>query len=139
MKLTTKTRYGVRLLVDIALNQHQGAVQMSDISVRQDISIKYLEQIIRPLKRANLITSIRGPKGGHILAKKPEKITLGRITRLFESPSDLVACLSDPHKCSKTKECAVRHAWLSATQALFEKLDAITIADLMCMNGPPEM
>ena len=136
MKLTTKTRYGARLLLDIAMNQNQGAVQMSNISARQDISVKYLEQLIRPLKKAKLINSIRGPKGGHILAQKPEKITLGHIMRLFEGQSDLVDCLSDPKKCSKSKDCAVRVAWHSATQALYEKLNAITIADLMCMAFP---
>ena len=136
MKLTTKTRYGARLLLDIALNQDKGAVRMSDISARQEISVKYLEQLIRPLKKAKLVNSIRGPKGGHILAQKPEKITLGQIIRLFEGQSDLVDCLSNPENCSKSNDCAVRIAWHSATQALYEKLDAITIADLMCMALP---
>ena len=131
MKLTTKTRYGTRLLLDLALHQDQGAVRVSDISMRQEISVKYLEQLIRPLKQANLVSSTRGPKGGHVLAQKPEKITLGQITRLFEGQSELVECLSDPKKCSKTNDCAVRVAWHSATQALYEKLDTITIADLM--------
>jgi len=132
MKLTTKTRYGTRLLLDIAQHQKQGAVQVSDISARQGISVKYLEQLIRPLKKENLITSIRGPKGGHILAQKPDTITLGQITRLFESQSDLVECISNPDMCAKTEDCVVRCAWQKATQALYEKLDAITIADLVC-------
>jgi Rrf2 family transcriptional regulator, iron-sulfur cluster assembly transcription factor len=132
MKLTTKTRYGTRLLLDIAQHQDQGAVQMSDISARQGISVKYLEQLIRPLKREKLITSTRGPKGGHILAQKPDKITLGQITRLFESQSDLVECISNPDSCTKTEDCVVRTAWKTATRALYEKLDAITISDLVC-------
>lgn len=132
MKLTTKTRYGTRLLLDIAQHQHQGAVQVSDISARQGISVKYLEQLIRPLKNEKLITSIRGPKGGHILAQKPENITLGQITRLFESQSALVECISNPATCAKTEECVVRVAWQKATRALYEKLDTITIADLVC-------
>ena len=99
MKLTTKTRYGTRLLIDLAQHQDKGAVQMSEISMRQNISVKYLEQLIRPLKQADLVTSTRGPKGGHMLAKKPEEITLGEITRLFEGQTGLVDCISNSEKC----------------------------------------
>ena len=113
MKLTTKTRYGARLLLDIALNQNQGAVRMNDISNRQNISVKYLEQLIRPLKKAHLVNSIRGPKGGHVLAQKPESITLGQVMRLFEGQSDLVDCISNPKQCSKSNDCPVRIAWRS--------------------------
>ncbi|MFC1886138.1 RrF2 family transcriptional regulator [Thermodesulfobacteriota bacterium] len=131
MKLTTKTRYGTRLLLDLGLHLEKGAVQMSEISMRQSISVKYLEQLIRPLKKAGFVVSVRGPKGGHMLAKSPEKITLGQITRLFEGSSDLVECISDSDKCAKATDCVVRSAWKEATRALFNKLDAITIADLM--------
>jgi len=121
MKLTTKTRYSTRLLLDLAQHQGLGAVKMSEISLRQDISVKYLEQLIRPLKQAGLVTSTRGPKGGHRLAKKPQEITLGEITRLFEGQAELVDCISNP----------VRSAWQKATQALYDELDSITIADLL--------
>ena len=84
MKLTTKTRYAVRLLLDLAQHQDEGAIQTSKISIRQNVSVKYLEQIIRLLKQAKFVNSIRGPKGGHMLAKKPKEITLGDITRLLE-------------------------------------------------------
>ena len=73
MKLSTRSRYGVRILVDLARNSNQGPVQMGEISKRQDISVKYLEQLIRPLKQANMVNSVRGPKGGHLLTKKPER------------------------------------------------------------------
>jgi Rrf2 family iron-sulfur cluster assembly transcriptional regulator len=131
MKLTTKTRYGTRLLIDLAQHQDKGAAQMSAISMRQNISVKYLEQLIRPLKQADLVTSTRGPKGGHMLAKKPEEITLGQITRLFEGTPDLVNCISDPEKCSMLDDCIVRHAWGRANKALYDELDSITIADLL--------
>ena len=68
MKLSTRSRYGTRILVDLARHKDQGPVQIGEISKRQDISVKYLEQLIRPLKQANLVTSVRGPKGGHLLA-----------------------------------------------------------------------
>lgn len=131
MKLNTKTRYGTRLLLDIAQHQEKGAVQMSEISMRQNISVKYLEQLIRPLKQAKLVNSIRGPKGGHMLAKRPEEITLGEITRLFEGQTELVYCISDPEKCPMFNDCLVRSAWQKATRALYEELDAITLAVLL--------
>ena len=131
MKLTKKTRYGTRLLLDLAQHQHEGAVQMREISIRQNISVKYLEQIIRPLKKANFVKSFRGPKGGHMLAKKPEKITLGDITRLFEDQPELVDCISEPEMCPKSDDCVVRLGWQKATIALYKELDSISIANLL--------
>ena len=135
MKLSTRSRYGARILVDLARNHGQGPVQIGEISKRQDISVKYLEQLIRPLKQANLVTSVRGPKGGHLLAKKPEEITLGQIVRLFEGQSELVECISNPAKCSMSDDCQVRLAWGDATRVLYEKLDSTTIADLVEGNN----
>jgi Rrf2 family protein len=131
MKLTTKTRYGVRLLLDLAQHQDKGAVQMSKISIRQNVSVKYLEQLIRPLKKAKFVNSIRGPKGGHMLAKSPNEITLGDITRLFEGQTELADCISSPEKCPMSDDCLVRPAWQRATQALYRELDSTTIADLL--------
>ena len=130
MKLSTKSRYGTRLLVDLARNHSQGPIQIGDISKRQNISVKYLEQIIRPLKKADLVNSVRGPKGGHVLARKPEKITLGQIVRLLEGQSEPVECISEPEKCPMSEDCLVRLAWQEATRAFYEKLDTITIANL---------
>jgi len=130
VKLSTRSRYGTRLLVDLARWQENGPVQISEISSRQKISVKYLEQIIRPLKEAELVTSVRGPKGGHLLTRKPETITLGQIVRLFEGQADLVECISRPENCPMSDECSVRLAWQAATNAMFESLDHTTIADL---------
>ena len=104
---------------------------MREISNRQNISVKYLEQIIRPLKKAKFVKSFRGPKGGHMLAKKPEKITLGDITRLFEDQSELVGCISEPEMCPKSDDCVVRLGWQKATIALYKELDSISIANLL--------
>ena len=117
-------------MVDLARNYDKGPVQIGEISRRQDISVKYLEQVIRPLKGAELIISFRGPRGGHMLARSPEEITLGQIVRLCESQKELVECISCPEKCPMSDDCRVRLAWQEATQALYEKLDTITIADL---------
>jgi len=139
MKLSTRSRYGTRILVDLARHNNQGPVQIGEISKRQDISVKYLEQLIRPLKQADLVTSVRGPKGGHLLAKNPDKITLGQIVRLFEGQSDLVECVSSPEKCSMSDDCQVRLAWQDATRVLYEKLDTTTIADLVQTNNCDEI
>ena len=133
MKLSTRSRYGARILVDLARHKDQGPIQIGEISKRQNISVKYLEQLIRPLKKANLVTSVRGPKGGHLLAVKPENISLGQVVRLFEGQSDLVECISLPEKCPMSDDCQVRLAWRDATEVLYEKLDNTTISDLM--NG----
>ena len=101
MKLSTRSRYGTRILVELAMNQDNGPLQISEISRRQKISVKYCEQLIRPLKKANLVNSVRGPKGGHVLSKNPQKITLGEIVRLFEGQTDLVHCISSPEDCSR--------------------------------------
>ena len=138
MKLSTRSRYGTRILVDLARHNDQGPVQIGEISKRQEISVKYLEQLIRPLKQADLVTSVRGPKGGHLLAKEPEKITLGQIVRLFEGQSELVECISNPEKCSMSDDCQVRLAWQDATRVLYEKLDSTSIADLLIANSSDE-
>ena len=134
MKLSTRSRYGARILVDLASHNNQGPVQIGEISKRQDISVKYLEQLIRPLKQASMVNSVRGPKGGHMLAKKPEEITLGQIVRLFEGQSELVECISNPDHCNMSDDCQVRLAWKDATRVLYEKLDSTTIADLLDGN-----
>jgi len=134
MKLSTRSRYGARILVDLARHNGQGPVQIGEISKRQDISVKYLEQLIRPLKQASMVTSVRGPKGGHMLAKNPADITLGQIVRLFEGQAELVECISNPEQCNMADDCQVRLAWKEATRVLYEKLDSTTIADLIPEN-----
>ncbi len=131
MKLSTRSRYGTRLLVDLARHDDQTPIQIGEISKRQGISVKYLEQLIRPLKKAGYVTSVRGAKGGHLLAKKPEQIKLGDIVRLFETHSDLVDCINSLEKCDMSDECRVRLVWQEATAVLYQKLDSTSIADLV--------
>lgn len=111
MKLSTKTRYGTRILIELALKKDQGAIQVSKIASSQKIPVKYLEQLLRKLKFAGLVKSVRGPKGGHLLVEPPNAITLGRIVKLFEGQTDLVECVSSPEKCDMSTECLVRQAW----------------------------
>lgn len=131
MKLSTRSRYGTRLLLDMALHYNQGPVQLGDIARRQEVSVKYLEQIIIPLKKAGYIESVRGPKGGHILTRFPEEITLAEIVALLEKGTSLVECTDNGNICHRAPTCPTRLIWKEASEAMFEKLRAITLADLV--------
>jgi len=131
MKLSTRSRYGTRIVLELARSFGQHPVQVSQIARIQKIPAKYLEQLIRTLKQADLITSVRGARGGHLLSKRPESITVGQLVRLFEGQTDLVACVSEPEKCRMADECRVRAVWIDATEAMYAKLDGVTIADLL--------
>jgi Rrf2 family protein len=131
MKISTKSRYGVRLLLDMASHYQQGPVHLADVAARQGISVKYLEQIIIPLKKANYIESQRGPKGGHRLARPPADITIGEIVALLEESASLVDCSDRPESCERAGICLTRDVWLEAAKAMFDKLNSITLADLL--------
>lgn len=131
MKLSTKSRYGTRLMLELAEHFHDGPVHLTTVARHQGISVKYLEQIIIPLKKANYVKSVRGPKGGHILAKPPEAITIGEIVALLEDGASLSECSDNPMVCERSSGCATRYIWREAAQAMFDKLHAITLADVM--------
>jgi Rrf2 family iron-sulfur cluster assembly transcriptional regulator len=137
MKLSTRSRYGTRMMLDMAEHGHKGPVQMGDIARRQGISVKYLEQLIIPLKKANYIKSVRGPKGGHMLAESPEKITLGAIVDVLEGGIDLCDCIVKPASCNKFKRCLTRPIWERATRAMYDELNAITLADMLAKQKAP--
>jgi len=131
MKLSTRSRYGTRLLLDMAQNYQEGPLHLTSIANRQGISVKYLEQIIIPLKKAHYVSSVRGPKGGHVLARPPEQITVGEIVALLEDGVNLVECSDHPEVCDRSENCVTRHIWREAARAMFAKLNSITLADLL--------
>jgi len=131
MKLSTRSRYGTRMLLDMAQHYNEGPIQVGDIAKRQAISVKYLEQIIIPLKRAGYVKSVRGPKGGHVLTRRPEEITVGEIVALLEKGTTLVECAERPEVCHRSESCLTRPLWKEAANALFSRLSAITLADLL--------
>lgn len=131
MKLSTRSRYGTRLMLDMAENYNNGPIHLMKIAQRQGISVKYLEQIIIPLKKAQYVKSVRGPKGGHILAKPPEEITVGEIVALLEDGTSLVECSHNDSFCERADICPTRHLWREAAQAMFKKLESVTLADLL--------
>ena len=131
MKLSTRSRYGTRLMLDMAQHYQDGPIHLANVAKRQGISVKYLEQIIIPLKKADYIRSVRGPKGGHTLARPPEEITVGEIVALLEDSASLAACSDNPMVCERSSVCATRYIWQEAAQAMFDKLQSITLADLL--------
>jgi Rrf2 family protein len=131
MKLSTRSRYGARLMLDMAQHYNQGPIQLGDIAKRQDVSVKYLEQIIIPLKKAHYIESLRGPKGGHTLTKPPQEITLGEIVALLEEGTSLVECANNAGVCSRADLCPTRLIWQEASEAMFDRLKTFTLADLV--------
>ena len=131
MKLSTRSRYGTRLMLDMAQHYNEGPIHLGDIAKRQDVSVKYLEQIIIPLKKTPYVKSVRGPKGGHVLARPPEEITVGEIVALLEDGVYLVECSERPERCDRAETCITRHIWQEAAQAMFARLNSITLADLV--------
>ena len=129
MKLSTRSRYGTRLMLDLAGYYGRGPVHLSDVAARQEISVKYLEQLIIPLKRQGLIQSVRGPKGGYVLSRPPDKITFADIVRILESASSMTDCVDNPDACRKSKQCPTRDVWIQATRSMYEALNSISLAD----------
>ena len=134
MKLSTRSRYGTRMILDLAQHYNGEPVQLGDIARRQNVSLKYLEQIIRPLKEANYIKSYRGSKGGHLLSKAPQEITVGEIVALLEGGTSLTQCAEDPETCDRVDNCVTRYLWVEASNAIFDRLSTITFADLMAIE-----
>ena len=116
---------------DMAQDYDLGPIQLSDIAKRQEISVKYLEQIIIPLKKAHLIETVRGPKGGHLLARPPEEITVAEVVALMEEGASLVECTERAEVCGRANTCPTRLIWKEASQAMFNTLKSITLADLV--------
>lgn len=134
MRLSTRSRYGTRLMVDIALHDQDGAVRIADVARRQGISVKYLEKLVQPLKRSNFIESRRGPGGGHMLARPVEDISVGAVVRVLEGDTALTKCAATGRRaCKNAATCLTRRVWAEASQAMFDKLDSISLADLVEM------
>lgn len=131
MKISTKGRYGVRFLMDLAANSEAGNVTLKEVAQRQGISEKYLWQIVSPLKKQGLIHSVSGPGGGYTLAKSPAEITLRDILAVLEGDDGLVACISDPGSCARGNACAAREMWKDVGERIDEVLASVVLIDLV--------
>jgi Rrf2 family cysteine metabolism transcriptional repressor len=131
MKLSTKGRYGTRVLVDLAMRRDSGLVLLKDVAQRQDISLRYLEHIIAPLVTAGIVRSTRGARGGVSLARSPEKITLLEVIQILEGSTAPVECVDSPDVCRRNKTCASRDVWIELKLSIDRVLETTTLEDLM--------
>lgn len=131
MKISTKGRYALRLMLDLAIHQADGPVSLKAVSARQNITVKYLEQIVPCLSRAGYLKSFRGIGGGYRLAKNPEEYRIGDILRTAENSLAPTACITGVQSCDRCDSCLTRPFWLGLNQAIDEYVNSVTLADLL--------
>jgi Rrf2 family protein len=130
MKLSTRTRYGVRLMVSLAEKFGEGPVFLKYIAIEQGISEKYLSLIVIPLRSAGLVFSTRGAYGGYTLAREPQKISLKEVVDILEGDPCLVGCVREPSSCPRTDICPTRDIWQMVGEKISEMLSAVTLDQL---------
>ncbi len=137
IKLSTKGRYGTRLMLNLAQNYHNGhqAIILKNVSQDEDISIRYLEQIIIPLRINKLVKSVRGAGGGYVLARKPSEIKLSEILHALEGACCLVDCVDDDEYCERTPECGAHEVWKEASRILKDYFDSISLQTLIKISS----
>lgn len=131
MKLSTRTRYGVRAVIEMATNDSKKPLQLKVIAERQDISVKYLEQLMNALRSGGVVRSIRGARGGYILAKPPNQIKLIEVFNCLEGPVITTECVEDEDYCRRAADCAARLLWIQVQQAIRNTLESVTVQDLL--------
>ncbi|MGN1169576.1 MAG: RrF2 family transcriptional regulator [Acutalibacteraceae bacterium] len=132
MKISTKGRYALRMMLDLAEHQNDGYVALKDIAQRQNVSKKYLEQIVPILNKSDILRTNRGFQGGYRLAKSPDKYTVGEILRVTEGSLSPVACLDhEPIECERSAECPTLPVWQGLYKVINEYLDSVTLQDIL--------
>ncbi len=132
MKISTKGRYALRMLIDLAEHNNDGFIALKDIAERQGISKKYLEQIVPILNKSDILQANRGFQGGYKLAQEPNKYTIGMILRLTEGSLAPVSCLDqNPNQCERSKECVTLPIWQGLNKVINDFLDNITLQDIL--------
>jgi Rrf2 family protein len=131
MKLSTRTRYGVRAILELAENYGKGPLRLKVIAKRQDISVKYLEQLMAVLKSAGIVRSVRGPSGGYVLAKSPNEIKVSDCFNCLEGPVITSECVSNINFCPRTADCVARQLWTDVQNTVMDLLRSITLQSLI--------
>ena len=140
MKISTKSRYGLRMLIDLAEHQNQGFVSLTEISERQNISKKYLEQIIPLFNKADVLRTSRGSQGGYMLSRPADKYTVGEILRITEGSLSPVDCVDRvPIECDRSADCATLPIWQGLSKVINEYLDGITLQDIVDQQHERDM
>ena len=132
MRLSTRGHYGLKAMFDLANNYGSGPISLKTVAERQNLSDHYLEQLIAMLRKAGLVKSMRGAKGGYFLAREPSEIRVGDVIRALEGPIAPVHCVSeiDPGSCNEADYCITRTVWARVRDGIAKVLDSITLADL---------
>lgn len=130
MQLSTKVRYAARAMIELALNYKEEPIQLNDIACKQNISVKYLEQIMGPLRARGYVRTQKGSRGGYHLAVKPENITLYDIVESIEGSLAPVSCVDNDESCERSNLCVTRSVWTRVKNAVIKELQAKTLADL---------
>ncbi len=131
MKISTRTRYGIRAMVDLAANYRNKPVLIREIAKRQKISVNYLEQIMLSLRKAGLVQSMSGAKGGYILTRKPGDIRVTGIVEVLEGSLSPVPCIDHEELCGRVKNCPARNLWVRVRKNIKGVLDSTTLKDLV--------
>lgn len=131
LKLSTKGRYGTRVMVVLALNYDKGQVLLKDIAAQEGLSEGYLENIVPLLKSAELIYALRGARGGYALTRSPAEISLKQIIQALEGPLNYVECVGNPSVCKRVDECAVRDLWSEINQTMIKALENVTLESIV--------
>ena len=140
MKISTKGRYALRMMIDIAENQQNGYVALKDVAERQEISKKYLEQIALHLSQAGLLRAVRGFQGGYMLMRAPEEYSVGEILTIVEGSLCPVACLEHcPNLCERAENCKTLPLWEGLQRTIIDYLNGISLADILNGNIPGQL
>ena len=131
LRLSTKGQYGVRAMFEIAKGYKSGPVTIREISMEQDVSVAYLEQILNKLRKAGLISSVKGPGGGYVLSRDPKSISIGAILRELEGPVAITSCLDPKEGCMRVDGCVTHLLWKSLGENIEAFLDNMTLGDLL--------
>ena len=131
MKISTKIRYGARAMLELAYHYGEGPIELKEIAKKENISLKYLEQVINPLRAAGLVKAVRGAKGGYSLAKPPSEICLYDVVETLEGPLNLIECLRDSKVCQKVPSCVTRDIWQEVSEAISKIFYSITLEDMV--------
>ena len=131
MRISTKIRYGARAMLELAYHYGEGPIELKEIAKKENISLKYLEQVINPLRAAGLVKSIRGSKGGYSLAKPPSDICLYDVVETLEGPLNLLECLRDPKVCQKVPSCVTRDIWEEVSEAISKIFYSVTLEEMV--------
>jgi len=134
MRISTKTRYGTRAMLDIGEHHGEGPVSLRELAERQGVSMKYMEQIVPSLKASGLIRSARGSQGGYVLAREPQEISLHDIVHALVGSWSLVDCLDDDKLCHRAQECVTYEIWQDIQTAIYRILDSTTLADMIARH-----